>query len=710
MKSIARAAGPHSAECCALSVHWMFSLVLRLGAHHRLLEDTHFAASEVAKELGLTQSDPLDEEDPFEGCLSRTNTSRDRSIFRALDKLEDEWQLLRQAYPSPPYPDRLADNLQALGDLIGLDCTDQKVLGFAVMLQTDDLLQETADLLEVISATRLPRMLSQILDLPLDALRLSLSRNGLLARSGLLTPFSEQFGYFRTLLNLSPPSLARELRYSNSVILEMFQDSFRIAPPGQLRQEDYDHIKLDVDILVGALTSAVQSRRPGVNVLVYGPPGTGKSELTRMVARKVGAPLYEIACTYRDGDPIDRHRRLSALRSATMLLANRPALLVFDEMEDLHGRGAAAEEDKTVFHKGWLNRMLEENPVPCFWVTNDVQALDGAVIRRFDVVLRLENPPRAKRERIIRGYSQGWLSEGLLKGLANHDRVTPAIVQRAMRVAKSCAGNESGSEPDGAVARLVDATLKAQGLSAAHDLSCPPLHDGYDYRLTNADHNLADLLEGLRDHPAARLCFFGPPGTGKTAAGHWLAERLGLPLMARRVSDIVSPYAGQTERNLANLFQQAKDERGVLLLDEVDSFLQDRKGAQRSWEVTQVNEMLIQMEAYPGLFVASTNLMEGLDEAALRRFDLKINFRFLESPQVFELFDRYAEELGFESSSEGLRACLRRLDCLTPGDFAAVFRRSKFSPIRSADDLYKALLAECSFKLQRKPRPIGFVA
>lgn len=115
------------------------------------------------------------------------------------------------------------------------------------------------------------------------------------------------------------------------------------------------------------------------------------------------------------------------------------------------------------------------------------------------------------------------------------------------------------------------------------------------------------------------------------------------------------------------------------------------------------------MEAYPGLFIASTNLMEGLDEAALRRFDLKINFRFLDSVQVCELFDHYAEQLGFERSSESLRTCLCRLDCLTPGDFAAVFRRSKFSPVRCADDFYKALLAECSFKLQRKSRAIGFV-
>ena len=63
----------------------------------------------------------------------------------------------------------------------------------------------------------------------------------------------------------------------------------------------------------------------------------------------------------------------------------------------------------------------------------------------------------------------------------------------------------------------------------------------------------------------------------------------------------------------------------ILLIDEVDSFLQDRRHAQRSWELSGVNEMLTQMESYQGVFIGSTNLMSSLDSAALRRF--VINYR-----------------------------------------------------------------------------------
>ena len=118
---------------------------------------------------------------------------------------------------------------------------------------------------------------------------------------------------------------------------------------------------------------------------------------------------------------------------------------------------------------------------------------------------------------------------------------------------------------------------------------------------------------------SGRLCLYGPPGTGKTAYGRWLAEQLDMPLLVKRASDLMSMYVGQNEKNIALAFNEAANDGALLLIDEVDGFLQDRKGAQRGWEVSLVNEMLAQMESFPGVLIASTNLMEGLDTAGLRR-------------------------------------------------------------------------------------------
>lgn len=73
-----------------------------------------------------------------------------------------------------------------------------------------------------------------------------------------------------------------------------------------------------------------------------------------------------------------------------------------------------------------------------------------------------------------------------------------------------------------------------------------------------------------------------------------------MPLTVKRVSDLISPYAGESEQNIARAFRDAQSKQAVLMMDEMDSFLQDRFGAQRGWEVSLVNEMLTQMEAFPG--------------------------------------------------------------------------------------------------------------
>ena len=92
----------------------------------------------------------------------------------------------------------------------------------------------------------------------------------------------------------------------------------------------------------------------------------------------------------------------------------------------------------------------------------------------------------------------------------------------------------------------------------------------------------------------------------------------------------------------------------MLVFDEVDSFLQDRSSSNRSWERSQVNEMLVQMESFNGVFIATTNLCESLDKASLRRFDMKIEFGYLKPEQASALFKKECELLGFEVSAGAL--------------------------------------------------------
>ncbi len=211
------------------------------------------------------------------------------------------------------------------------------------------------------------------------------------------------------------------------------------------------------------------------------------------------------------------------------------------------------------------------------------------------------------------------------------------------------------------------------------------------------------IVQALHRRGRGSLCFYGPPGTGKTAFAEVLAEALDRELIARAASDLVSPYVGETEQNLARLFRDSDPLHTVLLLDEVDSFLAERRRARHQWERTQVNELLQQMERYPGIFVAATNLMSGLDAAALRRFDFKLHFRALTPLQRQALFAR--EALGDQGApvAPDLARALAALDGLAPGDFATVCRqRALLGEDLTPEQFLRRLAAECRLKRQQE--------
>jgi hypothetical protein len=114
------------------------------------------------------------------------------------------------------------------------------------------------------------------------------------------------------------------------------------------------------------------------------------------------------------------------------------------------------------------------------------------------------------------------------------------------------------------------------------------------------------------------------------------------------------------------------------------------------------------MESFQGIFIASTNLMDNLDPASLRRFDIKVRFDYLASNQAWVLLQRYCEALELPPPDAEVRSRLAYLAQLTPGDFALLARQHGFRPLQSAAAFLSELERECSIKVHSK-RPIGFV-
>jgi SpoVK/Ycf46/Vps4 family AAA+-type ATPase len=525
-----------------------------------------------------------------------------------------------------------------------------------------------------------------------------------------------------------PPVLMREYPQPGD-LMAVFT---RPATKSELALGDFGFVAEDAQVMCALLRNAVARKEPGVNVLLYGPPGTGKTELAKVCAAAAGLELYEVEYADRDGNSLsgrDRYRSLQI--SQVFLKGGKDVALLFDEVEDvfppisseaaqLIARMDSADVgaggmNGSVSGKAWVNQILETNPVPVIWVTNRIEQIDPAFRRRFQYHLLLKSPPPGAREALVaKALGGAPVGASFAAKLAERRGLTPAQIRTAVRFAQLARGDGVEADREGFEA-LVQRQLgnADKALGSGGERGARPVVTGYDLSLLNVESRfeVPRIVEALRRRGHGSLCFHGAPGTGKTALAEHIAAALQRPLMIRQTSDIASKYVGETEQNMARMFEEAQAEGAVLLLDEADSFLRSRRLAERHYEVSEVNEMLQGMERFGGVFICTTNLFDDLDEAALRRFAFKLRFHSLTREQRERMF--VAEALGSDASAltAEQRARLVALDQLAAGDFAAVKRQVEIlGEAYEPDEFLSQLESEHRVKPEvRQRRGIGFV-
>ena len=470
-----------------------------------------------------------------------------------------------------------------------------------------------------------------------------------------------------------------------------------------LSLDDFAYLNEMKTMMLDYLQSSFDTHRKGVNILIYGAPGTGKTELATLLGKVLSVSVNNITYMDEDGDVISAEDRLNKCRFAQTLLNGKQALLIFDEIEDVFN-GSFMERSVAQKNKAWTNQLLENNNVPMIWLSNSVHSIDAAFLRRFDFVFEMPDLPLKNKSALISQLAGGKLTAEYVQHFAKVRSLSPAILTRVFNVANAVDnGQKAFSE---VLLTLFNEALQAQGKKKIEPLVENKL--SYQLEWVSCNENIHKISEGLMRTKKGRICCYGPPGTGKTAWAGWLAEQLDMPLLLCKGSDLLDPYVGGTEQKIAEAFESAKRDNCLLVLDEVDTFLFSRDGAGRSWERSQVNEMLTQIERFEGLMVVSTNLMNVLDPAALRRFDLKLKFDYLTPQQRLDFAKQQAEKLNLGVWDEPHSKRLLELNLLTPGDFSAVARRHNFSPFENLEEWLDALRGECLVKPEFSRKKVGF--
>lgn len=598
-------------------------------------------------------------------------------------------------------------NLTAVRQLLGLNDTELHCLAFILMVTGHEHLNTTTEILGCqVDDRQATGAVAAAVGLPFCTVDEALSGKSRLMGSQLIRRdrnslrLSDKFDW-------ATKAFPQQMLQPDFDPLKALRDRIVPAPAPTLAWAQFAHLGDLRQVALGYVRQALATKKFGVNILLHGEPGVGKSEFTRALAKELGCELFEVSTEDEDGNPVEPVARLQSLRVLHGFCASRHCLVAFDECEDVFPRphplfGVLARNNKP---KGWLNRMLENNPSITLWLANCVEGIDSAFVRRFDLVIEIRNPPMAVRETQLRHLPVS-LPESFISKMAACANLTPAVVHRAAAVVGSIQAEFQADRVPRVMEMVVNQTLQAQGhaqIRASHAADAV-----YSPAYINTDFDPMALAVGIRGAKAARLCLYGPPGTGKTAFGLWLVRNLGRQILMKRASDLLSPYIGVAEKNIAKAFREAAETKAVLLIDEVDSFLQERGKAHRSWEVTQVNEFLTQMEEFEGIFIATTNLVEGLDAASLRRFDLKTQFGYLKPVQASGLLAAHLLATGLPPAGPGELRQLETLLNLTPGDFAAVARQHRFRPLMSAEAWITSLQAEVRLKTGSPRQVLGF--
>lgn len=388
-----------------------------------------------------------------------------------------------------------------------------------------------------------------------------------------------------------------------------------------------------------------QAQLDGADLVFYlqGPYGVGKQSVAAACAHSLGAPLLLVDGKQLAARPVEEYTTLVQLLDREARLQG--ALLYWE------GFDALLHDEKTT-HLACLLSLLETHPGPSF-LTGEATWEPADALRQVQFV-RLSFPLPGYAERLDLWRTALAANPALslaanidVAALANKFRLSGGQIYDAAATARHLAYARSPDAPQltqadlHAACRLqsnrklaelaqpitphytwADLVLPADQMAQLQEIYQQVQYRAQVYDAWGFDQKLA-LGKGLN------MLFAGPPGTGKTMAADVLAHTLGLDLYKLDLSSIVSKYIGETEKNLARIFAEARSSNALLFFDEADALFGKRtavKDAHDRYANVEISYLLQKMEEYEGVVILATNLRKNMDEAFVRRLHFTVEF------------------------------------------------------------------------------------
>ena len=422
---------------------------------------------------------------------------------------------------------------------------------------------------------------------------------------------------------------------------------FEVEPPEELSTFDdvggMEKLKQEVRDTVGLmLEHPDDAERYGIDwngILLHGPPGVGKTFFARAIAGEYDMSLMHVSTGDLVASLVGGSAR-NIEKAFETALQNLPCLLFFDEFDSVAQRRDNTPDQES---RRTVNQLLtsleayrDERRLLVMAATNSIEHLDPAVIRpgRFDRHIRIDLPDAEARRAIFVAEldDRPAADEIDLDALVTRtEGMTPAAIAKIVDTAAL------------EVFREATSTGEQLELETSHLLSAIERYGGEDR--PTVEHwswdslilpdeikaQLQQLQAVIEDPESAKrfgvdpptgLLLAGPPGTGKTTVAKVLAAQARASFYPISGADVISKWVGDSERNIRQLFDRARENRpSIVFIDEIDA-IAGRRGESLGVHDSHVNQLLAEIDGLGGqrgvFVVGATNRPDQLDPALLR--------------------------------------------------------------------------------------------